>query len=72
MGIDHVEIRAELESAVSRHPAGADSAPYPGARGRGAGASCQAGFATDGDADRIGAVDEQGHFVDANKIYCIL
>ena len=33
---------------------------------------CQAGFATDGDADRIGAVDEEGRFVDANKIYCIL
>jgi phosphomannomutase len=33
---------------------------------------CQAGFATDGDADRIGAVDEEGRFVDANKIYSIL
>jgi phosphomannomutase len=33
---------------------------------------CAAGFATDGDADRIGAVDEHGNFVDANKIYCIL
>jgi len=33
---------------------------------------CQAGFATDGDADRIGAVDENGHFVDSHKIFAIL
>ncbi len=33
---------------------------------------CDAGFATDGDADRIGAVDEKGQFVDANKIYSLL
>jgi phosphomannomutase len=33
---------------------------------------CQAGFATDGDADRIGAVDEHGNVVDAHKIFSIL
>ncbi|MES2222143.1 MAG: phosphoglucomutase/phosphomannomutase family protein [Acidobacteriota bacterium] len=33
---------------------------------------CQAGFATDGDADRIGAVDEQGNMVDSHKIFSIL
>ncbi|HET9100639.1 MAG TPA: phosphoglucomutase/phosphomannomutase family protein, partial [Acidobacteriaceae bacterium] len=33
---------------------------------------CQAGFATDGDADRIGAVDEKGNVVDAHKIFSIL
>lgn len=33
---------------------------------------CQAGWITDGDADRIGAVDEHGNFVDAHKIFCIL
>jgi phosphomannomutase len=33
---------------------------------------CQAGLATDGDADRIGAVDEHGNFVDAHKIFAIL
>ncbi len=33
---------------------------------------CDAGFITDGDADRIGAVDEKGNFVDAHKIFCIL
>src|SRR6266542_5359226 len=33
---------------------------------------CAAGLATDGDADRIGAVDENGELVDANKIFCVL
>ncbi len=33
---------------------------------------CQAGFATDGDADRIGAVTEDGVFVDSHKIISIL
>ena len=32
---------------------------------------CHAGFATDGDADRIGAVAEDGSFVDAHKIFCV-
>ncbi len=30
------------------------------------------GFATDGDADRIGLVDEEGSFVDSHKIFMIL
>ncbi len=33
---------------------------------------CHAGLATDGDADRIGAVAEDGSFVDAHKIFSIL
>jgi phosphomannomutase len=33
---------------------------------------CDAGLVTDGDADRIGAVDEHGNFVDPHKIYSIL
>ncbi len=33
---------------------------------------CDAGFITDGDADRIGAVDEHGNVVDAHKIFAIL
>jgi phosphomannomutase len=32
----------------------------------------QAGLATDGDADRLGAVDERGNFVDPHKIFSIL
>ena len=33
---------------------------------------CQGGFATDGDADRLGAVAEDGSFVDSHKIYSII
>ena len=33
---------------------------------------CDAGLITDGDADRIGAVDEHGNVVDAHKIFAIL
>jgi phosphomannomutase len=33
---------------------------------------CHAGLATDGDADRIGAVAEDGSFVDSHKCYSIL
>ena len=33
---------------------------------------CHAGLATDGDADRIGAVAEDGSFVDSHKIFSIL
>jgi phosphomannomutase len=71
-GIEHVEIRAELNPLFP----GIQPEPIPphiralevAVLDHG----CQAGFATDGDADRIGAVDEDGHFVDANKIYCLL
>ena len=34
--------------------------------------SCAIGLATDGDADRIGAVDELGNFVDSHKIYALI
>jgi phosphomannomutase len=33
---------------------------------------CHAGLATDGDADRIGAVAEDGSFVDSHKCICVL
>jgi len=33
---------------------------------------CDAGLITDGDADRIGAVDEHGNVVDAHKIFAVL
>src|ERR1022692_1333990 len=35
-------------------------------------AKCHAGLATDGDADRIGAVTEDGSFVDSHKVFCVL
>lgn len=34
--------------------------------------TCDAGLITDGDADRVGAVDEHGNFVDPHKIFAIL
>jgi phosphomannomutase len=34
--------------------------------------NCHAGLATDGDADRIGAVAEDGSFVDSHKIFSVL
>jgi phosphomannomutase len=33
---------------------------------------CDAGLATDGDADRIGAAAEDGRFVDSHKIFCVI
>jgi alpha-D-glucose phosphate-specific phosphoglucomutase len=33
---------------------------------------CDAGLATDGDADRVGAAAEDGSFVDSHKIFCVL
>ncbi len=34
--------------------------------------ACHAGLATDGDADRVGAVAEDGTFVDSHKCFCVL
>ena len=34
--------------------------------------NCNAGFATDGDADRIGAMDSGGRFVDPHKIFALI
>lgn len=33
---------------------------------------CHAGLVTDGDADRVGAVDEKGNFVDSHKVYSVI
>ncbi len=33
---------------------------------------CDIGLATDGDADRIGAVDEKGEFIDSHKIFALI
>jgi phosphomannomutase len=72
MGIDHVEIRSELNPLFP----GIQPEPIPphirALEVAVLDQNCHAGFATDGDADRIGAVDEAGQFVDANKIYCLL
>jgi phosphomannomutase len=33
---------------------------------------CHAGLVIDGDADRVGAVDEKGNFVDSHKVYSVI
>jgi phosphomannomutase len=71
-GIPYVEFRSELNPAfpginpepILPHIAATQVAVVE--------AKCDAGLITDGDADRIGAVDEHGNVVDAHKIFAIL
>jgi alpha-D-glucose phosphate-specific phosphoglucomutase len=71
-GIQHLEIRSELNPLFP----GINPEPIPPhiamlqqtvIRER-----CQAGLATDGDADRIGAVAEDGSFVDSHKCFAVI
>lgn len=71
-GIPYVEFRNELNPAfpginpepILPHIAATQKAVVEH--------KCDAGLITDGDADRIGAVDEHGNVVDAHKIYAVL
>jgi phosphomannomutase len=71
-GIKHVEIRSEVNplfpginpEPIEPHVREAQEMVV---RER-----CHGGFITDGDADRIGAVAEDGSYVDSHKIYSIL
>jgi alpha-D-glucose phosphate-specific phosphoglucomutase len=71
-GIEHIEIRASIDPLFP----GINPEPIePHIRALEEAVTehhCQAGLCTDGDADRIGAVDEHGNFVDAHKIYAVL
>jgi phosphomannomutase len=71
-GIPFVEIRSEVNPAfpgINPEPI----LPHIEASQRAVVAErCDAGFITDGDADRIGAVDEHGNVVDAHKIFAVL
>lgn len=70
--IRHVQIRAEVNplfpginpEPIEPHVRAAEEAVVR--------EKCHAGFITDGDADRIGAVTENGEFVDAHKCYAVL
>ena len=63
----------QRRSAVSGHQPRADRAAHSRAgRGSGGKHKCDAGLCTDGDADRIGATDEHGEFVDPHKIFSVL
>lgn len=71
-GIEHVAIRQELNplfpginpEPIEPHVAMLQKTVVQ--------EQCHAGFATDGDADRIGAVAENGSFVDSHKIFSVL
>jgi phosphomannomutase len=72
IGVAHVQIRTNpdpLFPGINPEPI----EPHIRALGEAVVANgCQAGLCTDGDADRIGATDEHGNFIDAHKIYCVL
>ncbi len=72
LGVAHVQIRSEVNPAfpgINPEPI----EPHIRALGETVVANgCQAGLCTDGDADRIGATDEHGNFVDPHKIYSVL
>jgi len=72
IGVDFVEIRATIDPLFG----GINPEPIePHVRALQdmvVAEKCQAGLVTDGDADRIGAVDEHGNFVDPHKIFAVL
>jgi phosphomannomutase len=72
LGVPHVQIRANpdpLFPGINPEPI----EPHIRALGEAVVANgCQAGLCTDGDADRIGATDEHGNFVDPHKIFSVL
>jgi len=72
IGVDYVEIRADQDprfpginpEPIEPHVRALEEAVVEH--------KCDAGLVTDGDADRIGAVDEHGNFVDPHKIFAVL
>ena len=72
LGVDHVQIRGEVNPLFPEiNPEPIE--PHIRALGEAVVANnCDAGLCTDGDADRIGAVDEHGVFVDPHKIFSVL
>ena len=70
--IDHIEIRGEINPAfpgINPEPVLPHIALLQETVVR---ERCQAGLATDGDADRLGAVAEDGSFVDSHKIFSVI
>jgi phosphomannomutase len=71
-GVEHVTIRQELNPLfpeINPEPIEPHIALLQQTVVR---EKCDAGLATDGDADRIGAVAEDGSFVDSHKIFSVL
>jgi alpha-D-glucose phosphate-specific phosphoglucomutase len=72
IGVDFVQIRGHVDPLFP----GINPEPIePNIRALGEAVvahKCDAGLCTDGDADRIGAVNEHGEFVDPHKIFSVL
>jgi len=72
IGVDFVQIRGQVNPlfpGINPEPI----LPHIQALGDAVVANgCDAGLCTDGDADRIGAADEHGNFVDPHKIFSVL
>ena len=72
IGVAHAQIRGNVDPlfpGINPEPI----EPHIRALGEATVANnCQAGLCTDGDADRIGATDEHGNFVDPHKIFSVL
>src|SRR6516165_9036205 len=72
IGVDHVQIRGNVDPTfpgINPEPI----EPHIRALQEAVVAhKCDAGLCTDGDADRIGATDEHGNFVDPHKIFSVL
>ena len=72
LGVDNVQIRGNVDPLFP----GINPEPIePHIRALGEAVvlhKCDAGLCTDGDADRIGATDEHGNFVDPHKIFSVL
>src|SRR5208282_5871435 len=72
IGVAHVQIRGNVDPlfpGINPEPI----EPHIRALGEATVAhGCDAGLCTDGDADRIGATDEHGNFVDPHKIFSVL
>jgi phosphomannomutase len=71
-GVPHIAIREELNPlfpGINPEPIQPHTAMLQETVVR---EKCDAGLATDGDADRIGAVAEDGTFVDSHKIFCVI
>ena len=70
--IDHLEIRGEINPlfpGINPEPIPPHTAMLQETVVR---ERCQAGMATDGDADRLGAVAEDGSFVDSHKCFSVI
>ena len=71
-GIDHIEIRGEVNPSfpgINPEPIQPHVALLQETVVR---EYCQAGLVTDGDADRLGAVAEDGSFVNSHKIFAVI